>query len=219
MELLKNRDSQPCYGIINFKRVHCNSEHLYGSEVAHTDVIEMTVKRSDCVHELNHDWYFGKDDIIQLQMSSAQFAQLITSLNMGEGVPCTLTYTEKDGDISQIKWVGQKEKIHNDFNKQMESLKTLVTDDLDEVCGELDSKNVNLTRQRELSNKLKQIGRILYDKIPFINKSFMESTDNVQTQAIQEVEARIQSKINYISMQNINTQDLIGVSENGNNGK
>jgi len=215
MELLKNRDSQPCYGIINFKRVHCNSEHLYGSEVAHTDVIEMTVKRSDCAHELNHDWYFGKDDIIQLQMSSAQFAQLITSLNMGEGVPCTLTYTEKDGDIPQIKWVGQKEKIHNDFNKQMESLKTLVTDDLDEVCGELDSKNVNLTRQRELSNKLKQIGRILYDKIPFINKSFMESTDNVQTQAIQEVEARIQSKINYIGMQNINTQNLIGVIENG----
>lgn len=215
MELLKNRDSQPCYGIINFKRVHCNSEHLYGSEVAHTDVIEMTVKRSDCVHELNHDWYFGKDDIIQLQMSSAQFAQLITSLNMGEGVPCTLTYTEKDGDIPQIKWVGQKEKIHNDFNKQMESLKTLVTDDLDEVCGELDSKNVNLTRQRELSNKLKQIGRILYDKIPFINKSFMESTDKVQTQAIQEVEARIQSKINYIGMQNINTQNLIGVIENG----
>ena len=43
----------------------------------------------------------------------------------------------------------------------------------------------------------------------------MESTDNVQTQAIQEVEARIQSKINYIGMQNINTQNLIGVIENG----
>lgn len=110
-----------------------------------------------------------------------------------------------DADEFKHKWVGQKEKIHNDFNKQMESLKTLVTDGLDEVCGELDSKNVNLTRQRELSNKLKQIGRILYDKIPFINKSFMESTDSVQTQAIQEVEARIQSKINYIGMQNINT--------------
>ena len=86
----------PSYGILHISRTSGGTSaiRLFGSPLAtHYGTIRLTISKGKWIHGLNHDRYFGMSkDFIEVEMSAAQFADAITSLNMGSGTPCTIRY-------------------------------------------------------------------------------------------------------------------------------
>ena len=80
----------PSYGMLSFHRVHGAATPLFGSSVQHRDTIRLTLKEGEVKRSLNTDWYFGGKQLFEVEMSLSQFAELITSLNMGDGIPVTI---------------------------------------------------------------------------------------------------------------------------------
>jgi hypothetical protein len=81
----------PAYGQIVAHRVTGRRE-LYASEFNHSGFIRITVRRSTRTRDLATNWYHGGQELIELDMSYAQWLEFITTMNMGTGTPCTLVF-------------------------------------------------------------------------------------------------------------------------------
>jgi hypothetical protein len=50
------------------------------------------------IRDADIDWYRGKNpSIVEIDLSPSQFAELLTSMNVGDGVPCTIA--RRDGSM------------------------------------------------------------------------------------------------------------------------
>lgn len=63
--------------------------------------VVVRVGRSQLTRDLSHDFFHGGiEDIVEVEMSAAQWAHFVSSPNQGTGTPCTLRYY-RDGRLIQ----------------------------------------------------------------------------------------------------------------------
>lgn len=87
----------PSYGMLRITRSSVGGEGtaLFGSSIMHNNVIRLSISHGEMERSGNEDRFFArelmKDRIVEVEMSYTQFAEAITSFNMGAGVPVTIT--------------------------------------------------------------------------------------------------------------------------------
>jgi hypothetical protein len=75
-----------------------NAETLFGSGLKHSQMVRLRIARARMDRHLNRDWYHTDGGaIIEVELTHTQFAELITTPNRGDGVPCTLKYAPPKG--------------------------------------------------------------------------------------------------------------------------
>ncbi|CAN5951016.1 unnamed protein product [Sphagnum jensenii] len=89
-------ETHPSYGVIGVSRIS-GQQPLFDSDVVHGHFIEITIQeatkhRTGFTHEHVH----GNKQLIKVRMSFAQYAQMITTQNLGDGTPCTIHYVKGD---------------------------------------------------------------------------------------------------------------------------
>ena len=109
--LFENKDKHESYGMLQFSRVSGGAKALFGSSIQHKDTIVMRLKEGEVSRELNSDYFFGENEIVECEMSYSQFAEAITSMNMGTGVPVTIRYIQ--GVMPQNKIVADRKFTAN----------------------------------------------------------------------------------------------------------
>jgi len=109
------------FGQISFSRCQSNGTEFYGSELKQDHYIQMEVSQSEINRTLTQDWYFPNKTIFKLRLSSNQFSEMITSMNRGAGVPCTLEYLngKKFADLPIQE--SRKDFVHRKFEDRMKS--------------------------------------------------------------------------------------------------
>ena len=112
-------NKHPSYGMLSFHRVHGAATPLFGSSIQHRDTIRLTLKEGEVKRSLNTDWYFGGKRLFEVEMSLSQFAELITSLNMGDGIPVTILSTEKQGKIESCPFESKAELHQKEFQEHL----------------------------------------------------------------------------------------------------
>lgn len=117
--MFENLEKHPCYGMLGFSRRSCPTTPLFGSSIQHRDTICMTLKHGELGRHLNNDYYFGKGIIAEVEMSYSQFAEAITAINVGDGVPCTIRFTEKDGYVKDRPFVNKQEQFKLKFREEI----------------------------------------------------------------------------------------------------
>lgn len=91
------KKQHPSYGMIRFARssIGGSGTALFGSSIMHNNVIRLSISKGMMEREVNEDWFLAGTDIndmiVEVEMSYTQFAEAITSLNIGEGIPVTIT--------------------------------------------------------------------------------------------------------------------------------
>lgn len=111
----------PSFGMIHVVRHTGLQDSLFGSSIQkHFSTIVIEIKEGVRHHDLSRDWYMGEKLVCQVEMSHAQFAEMITTPNSGSGVPCTIRYT-RDGKFVRVEnpppQVVETEKVKINFGK------------------------------------------------------------------------------------------------------
>src|SRR6185312_8767541 len=104
------------YGVVGFNRVTGNPGSLFGSSINHSNFIRLRISRAAREWHLSTYWYRDREQLIELDLSAAQFADLITSMNVGVGVPCTLRYVGTDR-MAECPSHDQRAKHNDDFTR------------------------------------------------------------------------------------------------------
>lgn len=194
------KTSHPSYGTLAFRRTTGGATPLFGSSIEHRDTIAMTLYHADIIRGLHQDSIYGGREIAEVEMSYSQFAEAITSMNMGSGVPVTIRWTEKDGKIPPCDFVSKREQFTDEFKekrkKATEDAQQLIKD-----VTELFSQKKALTKADKdaILNKLHHLNMDIGCNMDFIADQFNEQMDKTVMEAKGEIEAFMQNKVNSIA--------------------
>lgn len=191
------KEQHESYGMIGFSRFTVGGKgiNLFGSSLRHSSGITMRVKTASKRRDLHRDWIHGEDLILELTLSPTQFADLITSMNIGDGVPCTLGYVDGKGvpDCPEVQLRQRFDaEVKEDFRKAMEDAQAIV----DEVSNIFFEKDRLAKQDRiHIKNRLHALIQHIKQNIPFLYSQFNEAMDRTVTEAKGEVEAFVSNKI------------------------
>lgn len=191
----------PAFGMIGFSRVSGGENTLFGSSIKHNDRIVMRLKHGEYDRHLHNDWYFGRGLITEVEMSYSQFAECISTLNVGDGVPCTIRFTEKDGHIPYIKENNSKrEQFRNEFSDTISKAMEQVQTQINQIQDSIDNKkNLGVKDRKEIISQLRQVKYNIGSNLDFCVEQFDEQMDKTTLEAKGEIEAFCQNKINSIA--------------------
>lgn len=191
----------PAFGMIGFSRISGGENVLFGSSIEHNDRIAMTLKHGKWDRQLHDDSYFGRGIIAEVEMSYSQFAECITAMNVGDGVPCTIRYTEKDGHIPAIaKNESKREQFRQEFSDTILKAMEQVQEEIDAIQKSLDDKkSLGVKDRKEIISKLRHVKYNIGSNLDFCVKQFDEQMDKTTMEAKGEIEAFCQNKINSIA--------------------
>lgn len=193
--------NHPAFGMIGFSRISGGSDVLFGSSIKHNNKIMLTIKHGMQSRMLHEDHYYGRKTIIEVEMSYSQFAECISTMNFGDGVPCTITYTEKEGNIPRIKENNSKrEQFRTEFSETINKAMEQVQEQINQIQESLNTKkNLGIKDRQEIISQLQQVKRNIGINLDFCVSQFDEQMDKSTFEAKGEIEAFCQNKINSIA--------------------
>jgi hypothetical protein len=87
------REDHPAYGMVGVSRMTGGNKALFGSDFRHNNTITITVQRANVRRGNAKDWYSAAGmgpNVVEIELSEAQWATLLSNPNVGDGVPCTI---------------------------------------------------------------------------------------------------------------------------------
>jgi hypothetical protein len=87
-------ETHPAWGMIGASRVSSSSPGatLFDSDIRHQHYVVVRLKRATRKRDLGHDFKHGRGEIVAVAMSEAQWASFVSTMNVGDGVPCTIEH-------------------------------------------------------------------------------------------------------------------------------
>lgn len=204
--MIEKTEEHESYGIVGFTRATIGSGlsgkskiRLFGSNIEHSEFISLKISRASLNRSLHKDWYSAIGvPYIEVIMSQTQFAEAITSMNIGDGVPCTINYL-KARKIEPPPSKSKMVEYQDEFEEHMEDV-VHRTKNLRNDVEELLSSKVSGKLRKLILNKMDMIIQDIEKNIPFINTSFSEQMDRVILEAKGEIEAFYHNKITRLGM-------------------
>lgn len=201
-DVLGTSYKHPSFGMLSFNRTHGGHSNLFGSSIQHNDTIHMVLKEGVVIRGLNDDRYVGEDEILEVEMSQSQFAELITSINVGTGIPCTIKYLRGKGRINEADFINKRQQITNEFKESMNERMSDAKEFYDEVKELFTTKKSIGKGDREMIlRRLANVTQGMESSSKFIFDQFQNQIDKTITEAKGEIEAFAQNKINAIAQQ------------------
>lgn len=85
----------PAFGLIGAHRgSRSEGAILFDSDIGHRNTISVRIQGASRKRSLHSDWIHGTQQYIEVEMSEAQWASFVSSMNVGDGVPCTLRFAD-----------------------------------------------------------------------------------------------------------------------------
>jgi chorismate mutase len=131
-----------------------------------------------------------RGDIVEVDLSAAQFAELLTTMNVGLGVPCTIRHVGNRQMKSPPDIDSQPENIRTEFKENAKKLAQKILSRATEAKQLLKEKaSLNKSDRERISNILTEVARELEENMPFMVEMYQEATEKIETAAKAEVEA------------------------------
>jgi hypothetical protein len=168
--------THPAYAQISASRVS-GGISLYGSEFKHHNYITIRIATSELNRHLSNDWPFERDQIIEVAMSPSQWAEFVSSMNMGSGVQCTLQ-TVQGKSIPQIP---NPERKIDQFEREAREADKESIQWIDELIVDIKASKLSQKQKDEFTNRLNIIRGRTQNSLAFVLKQFgehMEATVN-----------------------------------------
>lgn len=197
---MENIYKHPSYGMLRFSRTSGSATNLFGSSIQHSDTIRLRICEASVTRMLNSDYFNNEGELIEVEMSYSQFAEAITSMNMGNGVPVTIRWIRDKGDIKKCPFEDKRRQFENEFKANLDDANADTEALLSEISDLFKNKK-SLTKADKdaVLGKLEAIRRNINDNNDFLYRQFNEQMDKTTLEAKGEIEAFAQNKLNSIA--------------------
>jgi len=195
------------FGQISFSRISGRT-NFYGSELEQDHYIDMEVYASEVERDLTQDWYYARGlPLIKVRMSSGQFSELITNLNIGTGTTCTIEMVNEKYVQELPFQESRKEFVHRKFEDRMKEFAIELRKRQKVAKTIIAKKTLSKDDMRTLQQHVDWLTQEVESNIPFFAKCFQETMDEVIQEAKLEVENAIQHKISVLGLTELHKQN------------
>jgi hypothetical protein len=190
--------THPAFGQIQVSRT-TGSRALYGSDFLHESYVTVRIARSELERGLGTDWYFSRDEIVEVHLSAAQWATFVSSMNVGSGVPCTISHV-MGKQAPGIPLRQQRDVFKADIDAKLAQAAGRVDEAIAEIVGEIGTSLSKAKREKVLAS-LHALSRTLGDSLPFYGQMFDEHMENMVERAKVEVNAYVETALSRAGME------------------
>ena len=196
------------YGVLGFARCQTTPKSLYGSSIKHSNIIRLELKTSECERSLNKNYYFGRKRLFVVDMSMSQYAELISSMNCGDGIPVTIR--EINGKmIDDCPYVNETKEHYDDFKKDYKKLNAKALELIENLTERFkSSKPMGKKEKEEVLSTLLQFRYDLDENNSFRDEQFRKHMEKVTADAKAEVESFFDNKLRSIALSKIEMQGI-----------
>lgn len=216
------KERHPSYGIIQFGRIQCGGDYkLFGSSYnQHPTVIRLTLKRCEVDKSGVTKSYFPREPLFTVDLSASQFAELLTTINYGSGIPCTIKGLNGESVDPPEDHRTEDQEARDDFGERMRELEARVSTALDDYEDILRQKGRIKKDDRE--KVLSEVSKFLQDlrsNIPYMIELYNEATDKVKSNAKAEMDAYLSHSIAMTGLSQLESEleghDTLEITDQG----
>jgi Glu-tRNA(Gln) amidotransferase subunit E-like FAD-binding protein len=186
------RKEHESFGLAGFSRVSTSGENrLFGSYLSkHPETILLRIHSATVDHHLAHDWFHADKELIEVELSPSQFAEMLTSMNRGDGVPCTIRrYNGKHIEDVPREHEMEQAKIYKGFAGQMHQLAANFKERRARLDELLSKKALSKADREEIHHMVFDVFQWFESNASFQLESFEEAADKVVNHAKAQVDA------------------------------
>lgn len=183
----ETKTTHPAFAQISASRVSGRGI-LYASDFDHQHYITLRISRSELHRNLNRDWHFPREELIEVAMSEAQWATFLSSMNMGGGAPCTLVHIDRVPVPGLPKPQPRADQFKAEMHKSMEK----TTQRIDEIITRIDEMGLPKGKTQTLKEALAGLQQQISSNLPFVASQFEEHIEDTIEAAKIEVQGYVQ---------------------------
>ena len=206
------KETHPAYGVIGISRV-AGRASLFNSATVHQHYISLTIKEASRNIDGTREFVMGHKELINISMTEAQFAQMITQPNQGDGVSCTVRHVHGDQDYGN-RW-GRPEppdpepflkKFKKEAGDRGEMISASLKSAKDLVEGLIDgSKNPTKANLAALKASLAD-ARLQFDRnMPYVLEMMEETMEDRMATAVVEFESYVSQSLQAKGLEHMTT--------------
>lgn len=191
----ENEQNHPSYGIVSFSRVAGNPGRLFGSKLpAHNSFITLRVSKATLItNEHGEERFYGsmRGDVVEVQLSNVQFAELLTTMNAGQGVPCTISLVDMKPVERPPQTDNEATKTRKSFRTKLSNLSEKIVELANESSEILEKKSILKPDRDVLKSKISSLCNEVRHNLPFFLEVFEEAAEKVVSAARTEIDSTI----------------------------
>lgn len=176
--------NHPAFGQISACR-RSGRAILYGSDFIHNDVVAITIFASQLNRNHSKDWPFAEKELIEVELSEAQWATFVSSLNIHGGVQCTIRHKDCVSLPGLPVPTDRHEQCIGEAREKINS-SLIELKNLQIKIGEL---KISQKQKDELLSSVRKSRMEIEQNAPFVIQSFGEHMETVTEKAKIEVNA------------------------------
>lgn len=195
------REAHKTFAQVGFSRIQSSGgQRFYGSDIPVTNYITLEIKTSEKESTLTSEHYFAKDSIIRVNLTNNQFAEMITSMNRGDGVPCTIESIQGEHFEKYEFDENRKEYTQREFKDKMIRFSKTIAENQSELKRMISKGRLNKTEIETINSRMAKLTQDLESNIPYFASCFQETMDKVVIEAKTELENVITTKVQQLGL-------------------
>lgn len=189
-------EGHPAFGVIGASRGSSSGgEHngtvLFDSDVIHRHTVRVRIGMATRKRDLGHDWIHDGPTYIEVEMSEAQWASFVSSMNAGVGVPCTVRYVNGE-EVPEMPFDPRLAVSLQETRGAAERAFSSIAEAMD-AYEALDSKTPASERRKALQRLRSAIDNAA-PNVAYASKTLAGHAENVVAKARADVEAFVVAK-------------------------
>jgi len=185
-------EEHPAYGMVAINRVTLGGykikHRFFGSDLDdHFSCIRIRIGHGARVRGTGHDYFRATDRIIEVDLTSSQFADMLTCMNVGDGVPCTIRHingvSTPELPIAETSSDRSRSDLEKTAKRIAADAKSLIVK-MEAAFGE---SSVTKKVRSEILHDLKMVVQGIEANIPFALTTFQEAINTTVSQAKAEI--------------------------------
>lgn len=192
-------ETHPAYAMIGASRTDGGDAVLFGSDFRHRNSIVIRIHHAELRRDLSRDWIHAVGSpMVEVQLSEAQWATFLSTLNRGDGVPCTINWTAEAGQIPAI--IPDTER-RAQFNREVDETLANAVRLIAEVEEAIEASNLSKKAREDLGSRAAKAKQELEKNLAYAAESFDEHAEKTVEKAKIEVAAYITGAIQRAGLQ------------------
>lgn len=190
------KETHPSYGVIGASRVQGNI-CLFGSDFIHHNFVTISIRKAELGRGLSNDRPFGYHEIVEVALSEAQWATFVSSMNVGQGVQCTIQHI----DQKRVPGISAPKDRHKQFKIEADKRLDEFGKQLQDLSDNIGKLNLGVKAKEALQFQIKIMKSNLKSNLKFTADQFTEHMEKVTEHAKIEVNAYLENVIHRTGLQ------------------
>lgn len=185
----------PAYGVVTIHKIN-GTQTLFGSDFEHQACVEIKVRAAQHVRRLSSDWYHGREELVAFKLSFAQFANLLSHMNAGDGTPCTIEHVGREYKPYLPPPTASSERFKSEHAETLkDALRELA--ELDEIAS---NPKIPAGIRSDLLSKIRQARQELKDNLGFVADQFERHVETNVDKAKFEVDSYVAMAVERVGL-------------------